>query len=89
MMASFLRTDIRDDVYTAVSNVVWGDGPVLMKTFQELASLFVDPAIAAKDMPRADLDFRIVGPNSDRDHAIGAASIAEGPRMQYDAALPA
>ncbi|XXQ39256.1 ABC1 atypical kinase-like domain-containing protein [Plasmodiophora brassicae] len=103
MMASLLRTDIRDDVYTAVSNVAMGGGPVLMKTFQEVASSFVDPAMAAKaftffsgirPMPRADLDFQLradfnadedrIVPHFDRDHAIGAASIAEGHRTEYD-----
>ncbi|CEP01297.1 hypothetical protein PBRA_001903 [Plasmodiophora brassicae] len=106
MMASFLRSDIRDDVYTTVSNVAMGGGPVLMKTFQELASSFVDPAMAAKaftffsgirPMPRADLDFQLrtdfhadvdrILPNVDRDHAIGAASIAEGHRTMYKGKL--
>ncbi|CEP02307.1 hypothetical protein PBRA_008891, partial [Plasmodiophora brassicae] len=103
MVASFLRTDIRDDVYTTVSNVAMGGGPVLMKTFQELASSFVDPAMVAKastffngirPMPRADLDFQLrvdladdvdrILPKFDSDHAIGAGSIAEGHRTEYN-----
>ncbi|CEP03469.1 unnamed protein product (mitochondrion) [Plasmodiophora brassicae] len=63
-LSALLRTELRADLYTTLSNVVMAGGPVIMKTMQECAARFLNKDMKAaarqffdriRPMSRADL----------------------------------